>query len=189
MDLPTGARGTAAVADFGDFPGAAGDAPGVAEIVVVAGGARIDSAGGELVFGPFAPAGLGGYFGGPPTVADFDSDGSPEFGVAGGAAYVVFDVECDADPVPAGCLERGVRWSQPIPSASHRHRSFDSSSVSGPAHRHERPRRAASPQSRLRSRASASGRARSRKTVPVSSCFSSSTLAWPWISGKSARRA
>jgi hypothetical protein len=28
---------------------------------------------------------------GPPTIADYDGDGAPEVGVAGGAAYVVFD--------------------------------------------------------------------------------------------------
>jgi hypothetical protein len=32
----------------------------------------------------------GDYFGGPPTVADFDGDGHPEIGIAGGQAYVVY---------------------------------------------------------------------------------------------------
>jgi hypothetical protein len=37
----------------------------------------------------------------------------PELASAGGDRYVVFDLECDADPVPAGCEARGIRWSQP----------------------------------------------------------------------------
>ncbi len=57
--------------------------------------------------------------GGPPTIADFDRDGRPEIGVAGGYFYSVFDVnrpgevldQPDGDPVPeAGQIF--VRWKQ-----------------------------------------------------------------------------
>ena len=50
---------------------------------------------GMVLFGPVAMP--GGGRGGPPTVADFDGDGLPEIGVAGGAAYAVFDPDGDAD--------------------------------------------------------------------------------------------
>jgi len=102
------ADGFVAVADFGDF----GDGPGIAEIAVIASGwARVQTISGAVVFGPFTSPGLPN--GGPPTIADFDGDGEPEFASAGGDAYVVFDLECDEDPLPAGCEARGVRWSQP----------------------------------------------------------------------------
>jgi len=57
--------------------------------------------------------------GGPPTIADFDGDGRPEAGVAGAAAYTVFDfnrageqiVKPANDPMPAaGAIFR--RWSK-----------------------------------------------------------------------------
>lgn len=105
-------NGFVAVADFGEFPGTASEAPGIAEIAVVSGGtARIQTIAGEVVFGPFSRAGLA--TGGPPTIGDFDGDGTPELASAGGDRYVVFDLECDADPVPDGCEARGIRWSQP----------------------------------------------------------------------------
>lgn len=65
------------------------------------------------------PGGTASNRGGPPTVADFDGDGRPEVGVAGGYAYSVYDlnrpgeqvVQPPGDPVPAaGALF--VRWSQ-----------------------------------------------------------------------------
>ena len=125
--------GHVAVADLGDFPGAVGDAPGRAEIVVAAapaidspntatGRVRGMTVGGDVVFGPFElPAegsGVAGR-GGPPTIGDFDGDGRREFAVAGGSRYTVFDLDCDipADTGP-GCrrapgLPRGVLWSRP----------------------------------------------------------------------------
>lgn len=56
--------------------------------------------------------------GGPPTVADFDGDGRPEFAAAGAGGYVVFDLNrADEEVVqPIGALPPGpgdlyVRWS------------------------------------------------------------------------------
>ncbi len=60
----------------------------------------------------------GGNLGGPATIADFDGDGKPEVGIAGGVAYAVYDfnrtgeeiVKPMADPAPAaGSMY--VRWS------------------------------------------------------------------------------
>lgn len=48
--------------------------------------------------------------GGPPTVADFDGDGQAEIGVAAADYYIVADLECLADPLPAGCSDPGIRW-------------------------------------------------------------------------------
>ncbi|MCB9596456.1 MAG: VCBS repeat-containing protein [Sandaracinaceae bacterium] len=61
---------------------------------------------GMVLFGPVAMP--GGGRGGPPTVADFDGDGQPEIGVAGGGAYAVFD--------PDGPME--VLWQQPTQDTS-----------------------------------------------------------------------
>ena len=125
--------GHVAVADLGEFPGAVGDAPGRAEIVVASapsasasptatGRVRVMTIGGDIVFGPFdLPAEGGGVAGrgGAPTVGDFDGDGRREFAVAGGSRYTVFDLDCDvADATAAGCarvsaLPRGVLWSRP----------------------------------------------------------------------------
>ncbi|GAB4216245.1 MAG: VCBS repeat-containing protein [Sandaracinaceae bacterium] len=84
--------GYVAVADFGDFPGVAGDAPGRPEVVVSQ--TDLGRVGVYTLTGApirvFSPSpGLGG---GPPTIADFDGDGAPEIGVAFGGAYEVFDV-------------------------------------------------------------------------------------------------
>jgi hypothetical protein len=65
------------------------------------------------------PGGLTSNRGGPPTVADFDADGRPEIGVAGGYAYSVYDVnrpgevivQPPGDPPPAAG-QIFVRWSQ-----------------------------------------------------------------------------
>src|SRR6185503_3364154 len=52
-----------------------------------------------------------------PTIADFDGDGRREFATAGGAQYVVFDLDCVAGGDPAKCggqaQTTGVLWSQP----------------------------------------------------------------------------
>ena len=47
---------------------------------------------------------------GPPTIADFDGDGRPEIGTAGADYYIVVDLDCDVDPLPAGCDSRGILW-------------------------------------------------------------------------------
>lgn len=83
-----GTSGFTALADFGDFPGAAGDAPGRPEVVVVAGGnIWVQSLGGTVVRTYAAPS-IGG---GPPTIADYDGDGMPEIGAAFADDYVVYD--------------------------------------------------------------------------------------------------
>ncbi len=57
---------------------------------------------------------------GPPTVADFDGDGRAEIGTAAADFYTVLDIDCDVDPVPAGCQSRGVLWAVPNQDCSSR---------------------------------------------------------------------
>ncbi|MBN2361332.1 MAG: hypothetical protein JXR83_17905 [Deltaproteobacteria bacterium] len=84
-----GAQGYSALADFGDFAGALGDAPGRPEVVLAGGGhIRVMSIGGTVVRDFAAPSAGGG----PPTVADYDGDGVPEIGAAFSDHYVVYDV-------------------------------------------------------------------------------------------------
>lgn len=47
---------------------------------------------------------------GPPTVADFDGDGRREIGTASADYYVVADLDCDVNPLPMGCANKGVLW-------------------------------------------------------------------------------
>ncbi len=63
------------------------------------------------------PGGTSNNIGGPPTIADFDADGRPEIGVAGGYSYSVYDFNRPAEditgitPVPAaGAMF--VKWSK-----------------------------------------------------------------------------
>lgn len=65
--------------------------------------------------------------GGPPTVADFDGDGRPEFAAAGAGGYVVFDVNREGEDIvqPKGQLPPGpgdiyVRWFAQTQDASSR---------------------------------------------------------------------
>jgi hypothetical protein len=84
-----GALGYVALADFGDFPAAAGDAPGRPEVVSVHDQSlAVLSVGGT----PLATLSAPSFGGGPPTVADYDGDGLPEVGAAFGDHYVVWDV-------------------------------------------------------------------------------------------------
>jgi hypothetical protein len=56
--------------------------------------------------------------GGPPVIADFDNDGKPEVGIAGGSRFRVFDLECkNGGP---GCEGPYVRWSRPSQDATSR---------------------------------------------------------------------
>ncbi len=64
---------------------------------------------GNIVFGPIS---FGTQWGGAPTVADFDGDGEPEAGASTFESYTVFDADCLATPLPAGCQARGVRWKK-----------------------------------------------------------------------------
>lgn len=90
-DRGTPAAGYEAIADFGDFAGRAGDAPGRPEIVHFStAGLRVRSVGGDTVFSATATP-VGG--GGPPAVADLDGDGRPEIVVAG-RALVAYDPDC-----------------------------------------------------------------------------------------------
>ncbi|MCB9594262.1 MAG: hypothetical protein H6719_16130 [Sandaracinaceae bacterium] len=111
----TGARGQVAVADLGDFPVAALGGADFPEIAVISSGqARVMTIDGATVFGPVAIP--GGGTGGAPTIADFDGDGRREFASAGGAAYVVFDLDCQAAGATGTCASArtdGILWTQP----------------------------------------------------------------------------
>jgi hypothetical protein len=56
-------------------------------VVVAAPTVRLQNAAGAVLWTANMPGGGGG----PPTIADYDGDGQPENGVAGAAAYVVFE--------------------------------------------------------------------------------------------------
>ncbi len=111
-----GGVGFTAVGDFGDFPGAAGDQPGLPEVVVMSpGSVRIQSIGGDVVFGPLSLP--GGGDGGNVTIADFDGDDAAEFGVVGSTQYVVYDPACGDATRPGTCASArtdGILWQQTI---------------------------------------------------------------------------
>ncbi|MCA9697457.1 MAG: hypothetical protein KC431_08025, partial [Myxococcales bacterium] len=67
------------------------DKDGLPEVVFVKGDVWIlDAATGAIEVGP-VDIPLEDTRGGPPTIADFDGDGSPEIGIAGGSVYVVYN--------------------------------------------------------------------------------------------------
>jgi hypothetical protein len=68
----------------------------------------------RFIFGPFAvPNGWGG----PPTVADFDGDGTPDFASAGPANYFVFAMKCWPNG-GNGCASKGILWQKATHDAS-----------------------------------------------------------------------
>ncbi|GMV38827.1 MAG: hypothetical protein AMXMBFR64_05430 [Myxococcales bacterium] len=112
-----GTDGFVALADFGTWavPGLTEPLPEV--VVVSQGTVRIQTLAGQVVYGPydlpfFPPAPTKGT-GGPPTVGDFDGDGSPEVALAGRGSYTVFDPGCAGSPPPFGCWGDGILWSVP----------------------------------------------------------------------------
>ncbi|HVY26511.1 MAG TPA: VCBS repeat-containing protein [Polyangiaceae bacterium] len=123
-----------AFADFGTRTGAGQFDPtkldGKAEVVGVGpvgndestGVVRIATLEGDKVLdvsfpkGPQCQSGQAtGERGGPPTIGDFDGDGMPELASAGGYAYRVFDLGCDA-----GCKDPAnkIRWASPTQDCS-----------------------------------------------------------------------
>ena len=87
----------------GDVVG--GDRAGRPEVIWVGGGEVfvVDEVEGEILHRLNLP---GAVRGGPPVVADFDGDGSAEFGVGGQTCYTVFDLDClgsDDEDLP-GCI-------------------------------------------------------------------------------------
>ena len=65
---------------------------------------------------PAVPAEYKREGGGPPTIGDFDGDGFPEFAIAGGTRFRVFDFDCQGTN-PA-CESDFVRWSRPSQDSS-----------------------------------------------------------------------
>ena len=93
--------------------------------MISAGYARVQTIEGTVVFGPVPIP--GGGTGGLPTIADFDGDGRREFASAGGAQYVVFDLDCVAGGDPASCDGQ----ARPTACSGRSRRRIASSNVTG----------------------------------------------------------
>lgn len=107
------------------------DLDGAPEVVLVAGAKVmiINGQNGETLAGPIDIPTTGCTTGtcnqnrgGPPTIADFDGDGRPEIGVAGGYSYSVYDYYRPEEHIPDGITaapgELFVRWSSPTEDRS-----------------------------------------------------------------------
>ena len=70
----------------------------------------------DLPWDPAVPSDIQREGGGPPTIGDFDGDGFPEFAIAGGTRFRVFDFDCQGqNPL---CESQFVRWSRPSQDSS-----------------------------------------------------------------------
>jgi hypothetical protein len=119
-----------AVADFGTpTPDGGFDTTkldGIAEIVMseaeVAGKVTIMTLAGKVIMTVDTVKDAGSQAvsegGGPPVIADFDNDGRPEVGIAGGSRFRVFDLDCKGPG--NGCEAANVRWSKPSQDATSR---------------------------------------------------------------------
>lgn len=98
------------------------DADDEAEVVIVRLGEVfvLDTDGTQLHRIVLPKIDCGGNESGPPTIADFDGDGRREIGTASADYYVVADLDCDTDPLPAGCSDKGVLWKAPNEDCSSR---------------------------------------------------------------------
>ena len=105
--IDDGYPGVADVFDASGLPGTDGNP----EVTLISFGHLyvLNGQNGDVVWGPHPiPGNTSSNFGGAPNVADFDGDGYPEIGTAGGAYMVVFDPD-GPDP---------VLWQQPTKDTS-----------------------------------------------------------------------
>lgn len=105
------------------------DLDGKPEVVLVGSGrvSVLEGATGAVIAGPLniPTTGCTGSCtanrGGPPTIEDFDGDGRPEIGIAGGYSDSVYDYYREGEHIPEGITanpgELFVRWS--IPTQDH----------------------------------------------------------------------
>jgi hypothetical protein len=75
---------------IGDF-----DNDGLGEVVVSSGNGelRLQDTDCSVIWTTSIPGATSSYYGGPPTIADYDGDGEPEIGVAANSSYTVFDTD------------------------------------------------------------------------------------------------
>ena len=66
-----------------------------AEVIVSSGGGqiRLQDTNCNVLWTAQIPGASASYYGGPPTIADYDGDGYPEVGVAANSSYTVFDTD------------------------------------------------------------------------------------------------